>query len=40
VVTSCQPTNAAEVDYFSAPVLSPDGKNCCYDKIILKQMRM
>jgi hypothetical protein len=38
-VTSCQPTTAAEVDYFSAPVLSPDGKSCCYDKIILKQMR-
>jgi hypothetical protein len=38
-VTSCQPTNAAEVDYFAAPVLSADGKNCCYDKIILKQMR-
>lgn len=38
-VTSCQPTSAAEVDYFSAPVLSTDGLHCCYDKLILKQMR-
>lgn len=38
-ITSCQPTTAAEVDYFSAPVRSPDGKSCCYDKIILKRMR-
>jgi hypothetical protein len=38
-VTSCQPTSAAEVDYFSAPVLSLDGLNCCIDKMILKVMR-
>lgn len=38
-VTSCQPSSAAEVDFFSAPVLSPDGLNCCYEKLILKQMR-
>lgn len=38
-VTSCQPSSAAEVDFFSAPVLSPDGMHCCYDKLILKQMR-
>ena len=38
-VTSCQPSSAAEVDYFSAPVLSTDGLNCCYEKLILKQMR-
>lgn len=38
-VETCQPQSAAEVDYFSAPVLSPDGLHCCYDKIILKSMR-
>ena len=38
-VDSCQPTSAAEVDYFSAPVKSPDGMSCCFEKIILKQMR-
>jgi hypothetical protein len=38
-VTTCQIGTAAEVDYFSAPVLSTDGLHCCYDKIILKQMR-
>jgi len=38
-VQSCQPTSAAEVDYFSAPVKSPDGMSCCFEKIILKQMR-
>jgi hypothetical protein len=38
-VTTCQPQTAAEVDYFSAPVLSPDGLHCCYEKIILKQKR-
>jgi hypothetical protein len=38
-VTSCQPTSAPEVDYFSAPIMSPDGLNCCYDKIILKAKR-
>ena len=38
-VTSCQPSSAAEVDFFSAPVLSTDGLNCCYEKLILKQMR-
>ena len=38
-VTSCQPTSAAEADYFSAPVLSPDGLNCRFEKIILKLQR-
>jgi hypothetical protein len=38
-VTSCQFTTASEVDYFSAPVLSPDGLNCCYDKMIMKVKR-
>jgi hypothetical protein len=38
-VTSCQPTSADEVDFFSAPIKSPDGMHCCYEKIILKQMR-
>ena len=38
-VTSCQPSIAAKVDYFSAPVLSPDGLHCCFDQVILKQMR-
>lgn len=38
-VTSCQPSSAAEVDFFSPPVLSTDGLHCCYDKLILKQMR-
>lgn len=38
-VTSCQPTSASEVDYFSAPILSLDGLNCCFEKIILKAMR-
>lgn len=34
-VTSCQPSSAL-LDTFSAPVLSPDGLNCCYDKMTLK----
>lgn len=38
-VTSCQPTSADEVDYFSAPILSPDGLNCCFEKMILKAKR-
>jgi len=38
-VKSCQPTSAAEVDYFSAPVKSPDGMSCCFEKMVLKQMR-
>ena len=38
-VTSCQPSSADEVDYFSAPILSPDGLSCCIDKMILKAMR-
>jgi hypothetical protein len=24
-------------DYFSAPVLAPDGLHCCYDKIVLRK---
>jgi hypothetical protein len=38
-VTSCQPSIAAKVDYFSAPVLSPDGLHCCFEQVILKQLR-
>jgi hypothetical protein len=35
-VTSCQPSQRRPDDVFSAPVLSTDGLNCCYDKIILR----
>lgn len=38
-VTSCQPSIAAKVDYFSAPILSPDGLHCCFETVILKQQR-
>jgi hypothetical protein len=38
-VTSCAMSQAGEADYYSAPVLSPDGLNCCWDKIILKAAR-
>lgn len=38
-VASCQPTSADEVDYFSAPILSPDGLHCCFEKLILKAQR-
>jgi hypothetical protein len=38
-VTTCQPTQAGATDYFSAPVLSPDGLHCCYDEIILRAER-
>lgn len=38
-VTDCQPSSAPEVDYFSAPILSPDGLHCCYEKMILKADR-
>ena len=38
-VTTCQPSIAAKVDYFSAPVLSPDGLHCCFDQVVLKQQR-
>ena len=30
-VTTCQPSQAGAEDYFSAPVLSPDGLHCCYE---------
>jgi hypothetical protein len=35
-VTSCQPSQHGPNDYFSAPIRSMDGRNCCYDKIILR----
>jgi hypothetical protein len=35
-VTSCQPSQRGPNDYFSAPIRSVDGHNCCYDKIILR----
>ena len=38
-VTTCQPNQAGGSDYYSAPVLSPDGLHCCYDKIILRADR-
>lgn len=38
-VTTCQPSSAPEVDHFSAPILSPDGLHCCYEKMILKAQR-
>lgn len=38
-VTSCQPSIAAKVDYFSAPILSTDGLHCCFETVILKQQR-
>jgi len=38
-VTSCQPSQAGTVDYFSAPVLSTDGLHCCFDKVILRANR-
>jgi hypothetical protein len=38
-VTSCQPTQAGTTDYFSAPVRSPDGLHCCFDKVILRAKR-
>jgi hypothetical protein len=38
-VTTCQPTSAPEVDHFTAPILSPDGLHCCYEKMTLKAMR-
>lgn len=34
--TTCQPSQRGPNDYFSAPVLSPDGLHCCYAKIILR----
>ncbi|HEX6239855.1 MAG TPA: hypothetical protein VFZ61_03130, partial [Polyangiales bacterium] len=34
--TTCQPSQRGPTDYFSAPVLSPDGLHCCYGKIILR----
>lgn len=37
--TSCQPNSAPEVDYFSAPILSADGMNCCIEKLTLKAKR-
>lgn len=38
-VTSCQPDRIGSNDYFSAPILSPDGLHCCWDKIILRAER-
>jgi hypothetical protein len=34
--TTCQPSQRGPRDYFTAPVLSPDGLHCCYSKIILR----
>jgi hypothetical protein len=36
-VTSCQPDQAGKNDYFSAPILSPDGLHCCYDEIVMRK---
>jgi hypothetical protein len=38
-VTSCQPRAVGAADYFSAPILSPDGLHCCWDKIIMRADR-
>ena len=38
-VTSCQPDRIGSGDYFSAPILSPDGLHCCWDKIIMRAER-
>jgi hypothetical protein len=38
-VTSCQPDRVGEADSFSAPILSPDGLHCCWDKIIMRAER-
>lgn len=38
-IGSCQPTSASEIDYFSVPIRSPDGLNCCFEKMILKANR-
>jgi hypothetical protein len=38
-VASCQPSQAGDADYYSAPVLSPDGLHCCFDEIILRAKR-
>jgi hypothetical protein len=32
-VTSCQPTNADGSDRYAAPMLSPEGMHCCYERI-------
>jgi hypothetical protein len=36
---TCQPNRIGSNDYFSAPVLSPDGLHCCWDKIIMRAER-
>mgnify|MGYP003444700355 FL=1 len=38
-VTTCQPSQAGGSDYWSAPILSPDGLHCCFEKIILRADR-
>jgi len=38
-VATCQPSQAGASDYWSAPVLSPDGLHCCFDEIILRAAR-
>jgi hypothetical protein len=38
-VTSCQPDRAGSADYFSAPILAPDGLHCCWDKMVLRAKR-
>jgi hypothetical protein len=35
-VSSCQMSQRGPNDYYSAPVLAPDGLHCCYSKIILR----
>lgn len=36
---TCQPNRIGSNDYFSAPILSPDGLHCCWDKIIMRAER-
>src|SRR5262245_51338160 len=38
-VNDCAIDSAAEVDYFSAPIKSADGLNCCFEKMTLKAQR-
>jgi hypothetical protein len=35
-MAACQPSQHGPNDYFSTPVASPDGKNCCVSRVILR----
>jgi hypothetical protein len=36
-MAGCQPSQHGPNDYFSTPVASQDGKNCCVSRVILRQ---